>query len=234
MMCRKAACVKGLWDRYCITTGVATCTPRIREFDEFSRVGIACRVSTLSFALGVSNRPSLGGLPSRQWLLGHYYGRELSTGIRHFVVHILEDLGADAMIPSQDPRWRVDGLRSNWSERHVAYAAGLGVFGLHGLIATPRGAAGRLGSLITTMAAKPSSPLGNLDPDWLRREYCIPSYGRRVKRCPARAISVDGVALVDCEAHCLKAAASRTGWEQVPDCSKCRCGVPCESGMLCP
>ena len=47
-------------------------------------------------------------------------------------------------------------LVSYWSQKHVAYMAGLGKFGLHHMIITEKGCCGRLGSIVTN--AKISRP----------------------------------------------------------------------------
>ena len=42
-------------------------------------------------------------------------------------------------------------LLSDWSHRHVAFAAGLGRFGLHNMLITQKGCCGRIGSFITNV-----------------------------------------------------------------------------------
>ena len=51
--------------------------------------------------------------------------------------------------------------RSTWSERHVAYAAGLGTFGLSRGLITARGIAMRCGSVVTDLPATPFASLGS-------------------------------------------------------------------------
>ncbi|MFC2070768.1 epoxyqueuosine reductase, partial [Chloroflexota bacterium] len=83
------------------------------------------------------------------------------------------------------------GPYSNWSERHIAFAAGQGTFSLSDGFITERGIAHRCGSVVTDLFLPPSprtatSPYSNcLAYVGLKCEACI-------KRCPARAISEQG------------------------------------------
>ena len=47
------------------------------------------------------------------------------------------------------------GFASTWSERHAAYASGLGTFGLSDGLITPRGQAMRCGSVVARIAVPP-------------------------------------------------------------------------------
>jgi len=49
-----------------------------------------------------------------------------------------------------------DGLASNWSQRHIAYAAGLGTFSLSDGFITPKGIAMRCGSVVCDAALSPT------------------------------------------------------------------------------
>lgn len=75
---------------------------------------------------------------------------------------------------------------SNWSERHIAFVAGLGTFGLSKSLITKRGCAGRYGSVITSLPFKS-----------IRREYDgVYDYcsmcGECIARCPSGAITKEG------------------------------------------
>lgn len=109
----------------------------------------------------------------------------------------------------------------SWSERHTAFAAGLGTFSLTRGLITERGVAGRFGSLIVSEKYEPTKrPYNEVE------EYCI-RCGACVERCPAGAITLEhGKNQILCrewvEDHTTKAYYPRYG------CGKCQTNVPCE------
>ncbi len=85
-------------------------------------------------------------------------------------------------------------FRSNWSERHAAFVAGLGTFSLNRSLITRSGAAGRIGSVVTD-APFPAT----------RRPYAGPTVDRHacgacIQRCPCGAIDASGKDNVACKA----------------------------------
>lgn len=118
---------------------------------------------------------------------------------------------------------------TNWSEKHVAYACGLGCFGLHGGIITSAGSAGRLVSFIVgddfqEYAAYPDDPFS----------YCLlltkGKCGACIERCPVGAISGRGcdVALCRGYVHTVHEALPETQrYVQKQACNFCMTGVPC-------
>jgi len=115
------------------------------------------------------------------------------------------------------------GYTSAWSERHVAYVCGLGTFGLSRCLITARGAAGRIGSIVTTMALEADVRLYDRYDQYCT--YC----GACAPRCPSHAIDVHkGKDMAACAAFqqaCMKKYAPRYG------CGKCSVGVPCTTGI---
>ena len=94
------------------------------------------------------------------------------------------------------PKWEMKlsdqyGLASTWSERHAAYAAGLGTFGLCDGLITPLGKAVRCGSVIARIPIQPSSR-----PYQDHHAYCLfyskGICGKCIDRCPVGAITKDG------------------------------------------
>jgi epoxyqueuosine reductase len=91
--------------------------------------------------------------PSERWVRGRIFGEIVNEKLRRHVVEALETEGFRAVAPALSPRWtRKDSGRyvfsSTWSERHAAYASGLGTFGLCDGLITPRGKAHRVGSVV--------------------------------------------------------------------------------------
>ena len=99
--------------------------------------------------------------PSKLWAYTRDFGEACNTALKKHVVGFLEDLGYVAVAPTlmssfQYSRDEKVGWASPWSERHVAYACGLGTFGLNDGLITPKGMAVRVGSVVTLLKLTPS------------------------------------------------------------------------------
>lgn len=182
------------------------------------------------------DQPYEAGLPQRcsaQWLHGRIEGQAFVSRLTGAIVDVLRDEGYEAVGPSVSERWAMLApFVSNWSERHAAYAAGLGTFGLSKGLITEKGMAGRFGSVITTAEFIPvvrpySEPF----------EYCS-MCGACMARCPAGAIDRSrGCALGKDQLVCGPYIESGTLPPHGPNkivrygCGKCQVRVPCESGI---
>ena len=197
--------------------------------------------SVLSFFLPFTDEvkhSNIGGdRPSPQWMHGRIEGQRMVIKLEEFVCGLLEKEGVRCVIPTADQRfrsvygpdpslegeWQNASFTSNWSERHVAYIAGLGTFSLSKGLITPKGVAGRFGSLVVDryFEPRPREYTGLYD-------YCI-RCGACVKRCPAGAITLE-----QGKDH-LKCAmlVSQTHLPNAPyyGCGKCQTGVPCERAI---
>jgi ferredoxin len=178
-------------------------------------------------------------MPSDRWARSRKYGEEFNVRLRGRLVEALREAGREAVAPLLFPLWKQEtsdryGLASSWSERHAAYAAGLGTFGLCDGLITPRGKAMRCGSVVARIAVPPSArPYDD------HHAYCLfyadGSCGKCVKRCPAGAISREGGHdKLKCRHYIHEVASkyiqSRLGFETNP-CGLCQTGVPCEAGI---
>ena len=173
-----------------------------------------------------------GPEPSAEWLHARIEGQEFLKYAIQTLKRWLEEAGYQAVVPLYTPdftiRFNADdpelpAVASSWSERHVAFAAGLGTFGLAKNLITEKGDAGRITSLVTDAEFPPT----------LRRytdpyEYCT-FCGACARRCPVGAISPErGKDVFSCKAHVEKQKllyAPRYG------CAKCQLRVPCETGI---
>lgn len=178
----------------------------------------------------VSNR--LPGLPSEEWCRARIGGEEFNVTVRKFLVSFLQSLGGRAVAPPLAPGYLVDytpgAMRSNWSERHVAYVAGLGTFGLSASLITSRGAAGRLGSVVTDLELEPTprsdGPYHAHCP-WFSRGDC----GACLSRCPSGAITEMGKDKDVCWRYIRQVIEPR--FRPGSGCGKCQTAVPCEDGI---
>lgn len=172
----------------------------------------------------ISNRSK--GDPSAAWMHGRYEGQMFVEELCTVLAEFLHTAGEQAIVPILDPRFRNmqdverGTFTSNWSERHVAYAAGLGTFGISKVLITERGTAGRIGSVVTTLQLPPTMRSYS-DP----YEYCIFCMACE-KRCEAEAISKEGKRNPPCK-HLLLSVEKRHSPRS--GCGKCQAGVPCEN-----
>jgi epoxyqueuosine reductase QueG len=162
------------------------------------------------------------GLPSLEWLYGRIEGEALLRAAVAAGVEAARASGGRAISPASDPRFRIVDRRSNWSERHVAYVAGLGTFSLSRSLITVAGSAGRLGSLLTDIPLEATPrPYDGLE------EYCS-KCGACMARCPPKAISALGKDNAICSGYLDEMKlrfAPRYG------CGKCQTAVPCAAGI---
>ena len=153
----------------------------------------------------------------------------------------LNAAGYGAVAPFLSPLWSRQtsdrfGFASTWSERHAAYACGLGTFGLCDGLITPRGKAMRAGSVVARIAAIPT-PRPYTD----HQAYCLfyskGICGKCITRCPAGAISEKGHNKEACRNYLRSVAAehvkNRYGFEGY-GCGLCQTKVPCESKIPLP
>ena len=173
--------------------------------------------------------------PSRKWSRTRHYGELFNDVLRKLVVDYIVDQGACAVAPMLLDEWsRVDdpgvGLASTWSERHAAYAAGLGTFSLNDGFISRRGIAHRTGSVVTDMIMEPSK-----QPYRDYRENCLTCQGLEcgvcIARCPVGAISMEGHDKALCQQYTystvFEAVGRKHGVSEV-GCGLCQTDVPCE------
>ncbi|MBP2658050.1 MAG: hypothetical protein H6Q69_1082 [Firmicutes bacterium] len=160
------------------------------------------------------------GATATEWLYGRWEGELFNQALRQYIVELVEKAGHHALAPLLDERFTVVNMRSNWSERHTAFAAGLGTFSLSRSLITRLGSAGRCGTVIVDFHLEPTQRVyTKFD------EYCS-HCGACAKRCPAQAIDKTGKDNQICMGYIGKEKeiyAPRYG------CAKCQTGVPCEN-----
>ena len=140
--------------------------------------------------------------PSRLYSLARNNGGALNDLVRRRAADTLRAQGGVAVAPVLTGEYdafrsEVHTFASSWSERHVAYAAGLGRFGLNGTLITPLGSNVRLGSVVTNLPLEitPRQYRSHRAPCLERRgEGC----GYCIERCPVGAISEEGLDKAKC------------------------------------
>lgn len=176
---------------------------------------------------------------SREWALLRTFGDEyFMEAARKFLVNELNRHGRRAVTPV-DTEWygikaSSTGPVSNWSERHVAYAAGLGSFGINDGFISEKGIAIRLFSAVTDLRATPDVRTAAS-----HMENCLlcskGSCGACTTRCPAQAISRAGHDKMACREFVYGQESREWAVENGGEakwgagCGLCQTKVPCES-----
>jgi epoxyqueuosine reductase QueG len=175
--------------------------------------------------------------PAERWARSRIMGEAFNARLRQHLVDALADAGVPAVAPMLSPLFESRPSErfvyaSTWSERHAAYAAGLGTFGVCDGLITPLGKAMRVGSVIARLQIAPT-PRPYADDD--HQAYCLfysqGICGQCISRCPVGALSADGHDKQKCRAH-LTATREYVGREygfEGYGCGLCQTGVPCES-----
>ena len=177
-------------------------------------------------------------LPAERWARARIFGEQVNMKLRSHLVAVLTGAGHEALAPLDSPFFEGKvseryGMASTWSERHTAYAAGLGTFGLCDGLITPVGKAMRVGSVIARVQV-PATERPYSD----HHAYCLwfanGTCGKCVERCPVNAISREkGHLKAPCREYVngtREYVKSQFGFEGYA-CGLCQTGVPCESGI---
>ena len=210
----------------------------------FSAKGSIDGIGVVSWALPLTHETRLhertspfGGSP--RYNHSRWIGIKLYECIEQFVASLLEVMGCNAVAPTQSRFFEIKDMpggwmAANWSERHVAYACGLGTFGLNGLMITSRGCAVYLGSVVCDKALPPTLRAAN------RAANCPHfqdgSCGLCIGHCTGSAISNEGRSNVACLKNLRDEQATRvisSGLDKgligpAPACGRCSTGLPCE------
>ena len=192
----------------------------------------------LPFEAGIPRSNRRGRHASREWAAAYVETNQLISDLNGRLAAVLKQAGFRCACPPPTHNFDTETLMSDWSHKHVAYIAGLGKFGVHHLLITSRGCAGRFGSLVTDAEIAPDPrPAG---------EYCLHKHNGTcrvcVKRCPAGALASGALAsgalafdtmggpVLDrhrCYAFCLENAARYQDEGLADVCGKCSVAVPC-------
>ena len=136
-------------------------------------------------------------------------------------------------------------IYSNWSERHIAFASGLGTFSLHEGLITEAGCNIRLASVLTDAPLEITPRLGD-EPYSNCLHFANGTCGSCMARCPAAAITEEGHDKHKCRSYCRKVSQEmqtrpvksvlkpqhrevngETKISYSVGCALCQFGVPC-------
>jgi epoxyqueuosine reductase len=200
------------------------------------------QISVISWILPVAEETRKGNrreerFPSKLWAYTKDFGETCNNALRRQVASFLDSMGHLAVAPALLPSFKSlrddkAGWASSWSERHIAYACGLGTFSLNDGFITPKGMAMRAGSVVTLLELIPSEKRYRHPKEnclFFRNETC----GKCITRCPAGAITESGHDKDKCREYIGSKPLHEKRLEyglQNPttSCGLCQTGVPCE------
>jgi epoxyqueuosine reductase len=201
-------------------------------------------LSVISWILPITEKTRLANrretrLPSRSWSHTRWHGEIFNEALRNHVVEFLTAKGYLAVAPGLPQYIKIfnneKGMYSSWSERHVAYAAGLGTFSLSDGFISERGIAHRCGSVVTSLEL-PASPKTAGGPYDNCLFYVNEKCHACIERCPAGAITAKGHDKARCGQYLRDIGYNPEKFRQgynletsVAGCGLCQTKVPCEA-----
>jgi epoxyqueuosine reductase len=157
-----------------------------------------------------------------EWSTAYVETNALIARIAAHLTELLAERGVLAAAAAATHNYDPETLTCPWSHKSMGVIAGLGSFGLHRMVITDAGCAGRFGSLVVD-AELPATPAP-------ARERCRYFYDGScadcVSRCPVAAIHEDGT--MDKQA-CNRRLLEIAGELGAKACGKCALG-PCALG----
>jgi hypothetical protein len=198
--------------------------------------GVISYILPISRATIIENA-AMNDRPSERWSHTRLFGEEFNRKLQAHVVLFLQENGYLAVAPEIESgvfQTLIDekvGWTSNWSQRHVAFTAGLGTFGLSDGLITKAGKAHRAGSIIVNrpLDSPPRARDMHRDCPFFRDGSCNVC----AKRCPAGAITEEGHDKNVCSVYVFnQIPVIKEHYDiEIYACGLCQTGVPCEKGI---
>ena len=177
-------------------------------------------------------------VPAERWARSRFYGEEFNCALRLHLAERLSELGFPAVAPERLPgfAYRTSekfGIASNWSERHVAFIAGHGTFGLSDGLITRSGKAVRFGSVVVKAELPVTERVYGDDHQAWCLWYAKGTCGACARRCPADAITTgEGHLKPACFTYIREVTtpyATATYSTGATPCGLCQVKIPCEA-----
>jgi len=170
------------------------------------------------------------GQVAREWAVAYIETNALIARVTAHLVEALAQRGVRAAAKPATHNFDPVSLISRWSHKSVAVIAGLGSFGLHQMVITDAGCAGRFGSLVldAELPVEPAAP----------RERCLYFYDGSclecVQRCPVGALGTsESLDKQRCYRRLLDVAHEYEELGLADVCGKCAIG-PCSLASAVP
>lgn len=161
-----------------------------------------------------------GRIASEDWSTAYSETNSMAGRLNDHLVEALGRMGYRAAVP-QDILMIPGILKSNWSQRHIAYLAGLGTFGLNNMLITEEGCCGRFFSVVADIPVIPDHPR-ELEACLYKRDgsCCLCT-----RACPTGALRIENFDREACQQMCDENQA----FSGSDCCGKCLVGLPCST-----
>jgi hypothetical protein len=130
-------------------------------------------------------------LPAEIYSIGRNFANPFKIEVANQMIEYFKNLGYNAIGGAISSSFNLKGFKSNWSERHIAFASGLGTFSLHEGFISEVGCNIRITSVITDAPLK-VTPRANDDPYGNCLYYSEGSCRKCEENCPGDAIDENG------------------------------------------
>jgi len=161
-----------------------------------------------------------GKISSAEWALAYQETNKMAAVLNKNLASIITEWGYNAAVPDNIGMISENLIKSRWSQRHIARAAGLGTFGLNNMLITEKGCCGRFYSIITTLSVAPDKVIIDENCLYKKEKTC----GLCVKRCISGALTLEYFNRKVCYDITMENAAIYNGADV---CGKCVVGLPC-------
>ncbi len=189
----------------------------------------------IPFIKDIANSNIGGEIASETWTLAYEETNEMFVKLNKYIIHKIQDMGYKASVCDVAGDFEQDVLKSKWSHRHMARAAGLGTFGVNNMLITKKGCCGRYYTIVTNLPVEPD--------EFIQEEYCLYKKDKSclacVKNCPSGALTNTNYDRFKCYETCMKSFdkfESMYGNKQKQNgkprggsevCGKCVVNLPC-------
>jgi epoxyqueuosine reductase QueG len=169
-----------------------------------------------------------GDRPCPNWGLAYVQTNDLIGRLTQALGDLFAERGFKSGLTPATHNFDEVKLMARWSHKHLAHLVNLGRFGIHHMLITPAGSAGRLGSLVSE--AEPGD-----HPLIETREACLLKAGNKcgqcIKACPVDALSEDGFERTLCWDRLTENRRTLDYFADLPEstnvCGKCVALMPC-------
>lgn len=164
-----------------------------------------------------------GKFSSIEWARAYVETNMLISEINDKLIMFFKERGYDAAKLPAEKNMDYEKLKSVWSNRHVAYIAGVGKFGLNNMLITESGCCGRLGNMLTSLKIEPTKRTED--------EKCLYKDNKScsvcVDRCVNEALFIDRFDRFKCFEMCQENAVIYEDLGTPEICGKCLVSLPC-------
>ena len=154
---------------------------------------------------------------SESWAEAYKITNTMMARLNEYLAQEIKKMGYQAAVSNAIMDTEI--LKSNWSHRHIAYAAGLGTFGINNMLITKEGCCGRYNSIVANIPVEPDKHLEQENCLYKSKGICK----KCVENCFSGALTTEGFDRRKCYETCEKNMALYG----VDVCGKCVTNIPC-------